>query len=681
MSRKPNRLIYEKSPYLLRHAYNPVDWYPWGEEAFEKARSEDKPIFLSIGYLACHWCMVMERESFEDEEIAELLNRYFVPVKVDREERPDVDHFYMTACQAMTGGGGWPLTVFLTPEGKPFFAGTYFPKESHPNLPGLKELLVRIAYLWNNQRDLILRTGERIQEALLKFPRSSYAGAVTDKLLRLAYEELSSQFDPEYGGFGRAPKFPTPHHINFLLRWWRRAGENKALAMAEKTLEGMSRGGIWDHIGFGFHRYSVDEKWRAPHFEKMLYDQALLAIAFLETYQATGKPFYASMASRIFEYALRDLRAPERAFYSSESAESEEEEGKFYLWTREEIEAILGKERGELFASFYGVGEQKSVLHVQRPLHEFASERGISPEELERLLEEGRQTLYRARLGRPRPPRDEKILTDWNGLMIAALAMGGRILNSSTYTEAAIQAAEFLLERMRTGEGLLNHRYFNGESGIPGFLDDYAFLGWGFLELYSTTFAPRYLEEAIALATKLLELFQDPEGNGLFFSRGPSFPIKTFYDGAIPSGNSVAAMIFLKLGRITGKPELEREGWKILEGASGIIGNSPSAYTFLLTAVDFAIGPTKEIVIAAKSEREAGDFLQVLNAHLLPESIVLFRPEKPESQSLFRLAPWLEPLSPIGGKATVYLCENYTCHLPITSVEELKEALSLRKRA
>ncbi len=673
MSRKPNRLIHEKSPYLLHHAYNPVDWYPWGEEAFEKARSEDKPLFLSIGYLACHWCMVMERESFEDEDIAELLNRYFVPVKVDREERPDVDHFYMTACQAMTGGGGWPLTVFLTPEGKPFFAGTYFPKESRGNLPGLKDLLERIAYLWNNQKELILRTGERIGEILLKIPGSSYAGAVTEKLLRLAYEELSFQFDPDYGGFGGAPKFPTPHHIFFLLRWWRRTGENKALAMAEKTLEGMSRGGIWDHIGFGFHRYSVDEKWLVPHFEKMLYDQALLAIAFLETYQATGKPFYALMASRIFEYALRDLKAPEGAFYSSESAESEGEEGRFYLWTRKEIEAILGKEKGELFASFYGVENRKSVLHVQKSPHKFAEERGISVEELEKLLEESREALYQARLKRPRPPRDEKILTDWNGLMIAALAMGGRILNNPDYIRAAILASEFLLDRMRTSEGFLYHRYFDGESGINGFLDDYAFLGWGLLELYNTTFKPCYLEEAVNLATKMLELFRDPEGNGLFFSKGPLSPIKTFYDGAIPSGNSVAAMILLKLGRITGRVELEREGWKILEGASGVIGNSPSAYTFLLTAADFALGPTKEIVVAAKSRHEAEDFLRLLNAHFIPESIILFRPEKPE-----RLAPWLEPLSPIEGKATVYLCENYACRLPITEIDQLKE--SIRRR-
>ncbi len=679
MNKKPNRLIKEKSPYLLHHAYNPVDWHPWGEEAFEKARREDKPIFLSIGYLSCHWCMVMERESFEDEEIAELLNRHFVPVKVDREERPDVDHLYMAACQAMTGGGGWPLTVFLTPEGKPFFAGTYFPKESRYNLPGLKDLLERIAYLWENQRDLLLRTGESVEEVLKKLPRASYAGAVTDKLLRAAYEELSSQFDPVHGGFGQAPKFPTPHHMYFLLRWWRRTGESNALFMVEKTLESLSRGGIWDHIGFGFHRYSVDEEWHTPHFEKMLYDQALLAMAFLEAFQVTGKPFYALIASRIFEYVLRDLKSSEGAFYSSEGAESDGEEGGFYLWDKDELKSILGKEEGELLSSFYGVGPQKSVLSVQKPSHEFAAEIGMTPEEFESLLERNREKLFQARLRRPRPLRDEKILTDWNGLMIAALSMGGRILKNAHYIAAATNAAEFLLEEMRTEGGFLMHSYFNGEKSVPAFLDDYAFLAWGLIELYSATFNAHYLEEALSLAEKLLELFRDPGSSGLFFSMRTEqsllIPVKTFYDGATPSGNSVAALVLLKLGRATGKVELEREGWRIIEGAAGMINNAPSAYTFLLTVVDFALGPTKEIVVTARSFREAEAFLQVLNAQFLPEAVILFRPEGPDGQAILKIAPWLEPMVPIKGETTVYLCENYQCRLPVTDVEKLLKAL------
>ncbi|MCS7286670.1 MAG: thioredoxin domain-containing protein [Anaerolineae bacterium] len=683
MKGKPNRLIHEKSPYLLHHAYNPVDWYPWGEEAFEKARREDKPIFLSIGYLACHWCMVMERESFEDEEIAELLNRHFIPVKVDREERPDVDHFYMAACQAMTGGGGWPLTVFLTPEGEPFFAGTYFPKESRHNLPGLKDLLKRIAYLWENQKDLLLRTGGRVKEFLEKTPKASYAGAVTENLLRLAYENLSSQFDPHYGGFGKAPKFPITSHINFLLRWWKRSGEKLALTMVEKTLEGLSRGGIWDHIGFGFHRYSVDERWRIPHFEKMLYDQALLAIAFLETFQVTGNSFYATMASRIFEYALRDLRSPEGGFYSSESAESSGEEGGFYFWTREEVEAVLGKERGELFSSFYGISAQKSVPFIARSPQEFATERGLTLEELERFLEEGRQALFQARLQRPHPLKDEKILTDWNGLMIAALAMGGRILNDKIYTAAAVQAAEFLLREMRTSEGVLFHRFFDGESAIPAFLDDYAFLAWGLLELYGATFNHRYLEEALLLAEKMLELFRDPEGYGLLFSRvkDQALPLtmKAFHDGVVPSGNSVAALVLLRLSRITGKTELEREGWKILEGAAGLIGRAPSAYTSMLTAMDFALGPVKEIVVAAKSPQEAETFLRILSVRFLPEAIVLFWPGGPDRQNILKIAPWLEPLPLAEGQAIVYLCENYTCRLPIARPEELEKILGGNK--
>lgn len=684
MKGKPNRLIHEKSPYLLHHAYNPVDWYPWGEEAFEKARREDKPIFLSIGYLACHWCMVMERESFEDEEIAELLNRHFVPVKVDREERPDVDQFYMTACQAMTGGGGWPLTVFLTPEGEPFFAGTYFPKESHHNLPGLKDLLKRIAYLWENQKDLLLRTGERVKEFLEKTPKASYAGAVTENLLRLTYEDLSSQFDPNYGGFGKAPKFPIPSHLNFLLRWWRRSGEKLALTMVEKTLEGLSRGGIWDHIGFGFHRYSVDERWHIPHFEKMLYDQALLAIAFLETFQATGNSFYATMASRIFEYVLRNLRSPEGGFYSSESAESSGEEGEFYLWTREEVEAILGKEKGELFSSFYGINAQKSVPFIARSLQEFAAERGLSPEELEGFLEESRQALFQARLQRPHPLRDEKILTDWNGLMIAALAMGGRILNNEVYKAAAIQAAEFLLKKMHTSEGFLFHRYFDGESAIPAFLDDYAFLAWGLLELYSATFNHRYLGEALLLAEKMLELFRDPEGYGLLFSKVTDqalpTPMKTFHDGAVPSGNSVAALVLLRLGHITGKTELESEGWKILQGGAGLIGRAPSAYTSLLTAMDFALGPVKEIVVAARSIQEAEPFLGILNARFLPEAIVLLWPGDPARQNILKIAPWLESLPLAEGQTVVYLCENYTCRLPVNRPEELEKILGGNKQ-
>lgn len=523
--KKTNRLIHEKSPYLLQHAYNPVDWYPWSEEAFEKAKREEKPIFLSIGYSTCHWCHVMERESFEDEEVARVLNRDFVAIKVDREERPDVDHVYMTVCQAMTGQGGWPLTVLMTPEKKPFFAGTYFPKRSKYGRTGLLEILERVADAWKRKRTDLLQAGNRVTEAIRGNMDPAVRGELSEEMLTGAYEQLSDQFDERYGGFGQSPKFPRPHDFLFLLRHWKRTGEERALQMVEKTLEAMRRGGIYDHVGFGFSRYSVDDRWHTPHFEKMLYDNALLAVAYLEAYQVTGKEAYARVAREIFTYVLRDMTSPEGGFYSAEDADSEGEEGKFYLWTPEEIREVLGAGMGRLFCECYGVTdagnfEGKNILHqIGISLSAVAVRHGMGMDELEQKLEEARRKLFQAREQRVRPHRDDKILTSWNALMIVALSRGARVLGERRYADAAEGAARFILKTLRRGDGRLLARYRDGEAAIPAFLDDYAFLAWGLIELYEATLRVEYLRRAADLAREMLDLFGDDRGGGAVFLR------------------------------------------------------------------------------------------------------------------------------------------------------------------
>ncbi len=527
--RKPNRLINEKSPYLLQHAYNPVDWYPWGEEAFEKARNENKPIFLSIGYSTCHWCHVMAHESFEDEEVAGLMNRAFVCIKVDREERPDIDNIYMTVCQIILGRGGWPLNIIMTPGRKPFFAGTYIPKKSRFSQTGMLELVPRIEEIWDRQHEEVLDSAEKITSTIQNMISESAGEGIGEAIMEEAYDELLSSFDSEYGGFERAPKFPTPHKIFFLLRYWRRSGNPEALHMVEYTLDNMYRGGIHDHLGSGFHRYSTDNMWVVPHFEKMLYDQALIAIAYTENYQVTGKKLYKEAAEGILDYVLRDLTSPEGGFYCGEDADVEGEEGIYYLWTLEEIRNVLSPEDSELITKVFNLKEEgnfeeeirgkktgTNLLYMPRSLGSLAAELKISTDEIESRVKLVKEKLLEARNERKRPARDDKILTDWNGLMIAALAKGFQTFGEEKYLKAAEKAADFILKNFYSPDKRLLHRYRDGVAGISGTADDYAFLIHGLLELYEAGFELRYLKAALCLNRELLEHFWDPVHGGLY---------------------------------------------------------------------------------------------------------------------------------------------------------------------
>ncbi len=685
--RRYNHLVHEKSPYLLQHADNPVDWYPWGPEAFQKARQEDKPIFLSIGYATCHWCHVMAHESFEDEEVARILNESFVSIKVDREERPDIDQIYMSACQALTGQGGWPLTIFMTPGGNPFFAGTYFPKSSRMGMVGFIELLTRVASLWRRDRERIFQDSEKIRQAIQKETRLGTAGPALDQgVLRKAYEQFLRAFDPVRGGFGPAPKFPTPHHLTFLLRWYRRSQELPAANMVEKTLEAMRGGGIFDQIGFGFHRYSVDENWLVPHFEKMLYDQALLAMAYTEAYQALRKGQFAKVAREIFTYVLRDMAAPEGGFYSAEDADSEGKEGLFYLWTPRQVEKHLGDKLGHLFCRFYGISpegnfeEGMSIPHISQTWQNFADQEKMSVSALARALEEAREKLFQVRAKRVHPLKDDKIITSWNGLMIAALAKGYQALREETYAQAARKAADFMLQRMRNDHGRLRRRFRHGHVAYVGFLDDYAYLVWGLIELYEAVFEVGYLEEAIHLNQVMIELFWDEEKCGFYFSGRDNEALisrpRDLYDGAVPSGNSVAAFNLLRLSRMTGKADWEKKADQLLRVFSAPVAEYPMAYTQFLIAVDFMLGPSQEIVIAGDPGlEESREMIAFVQRSFLPNKVLLFRAEGDAGRKLSALSPFVGGMRPLNKRPTVYLCENYTCQTPLTDLAALQATL------
>ena len=573
--KEPNRLIKEKSPYLLQHAYNPVDWYPWGEEAFEKARKENKPVFLSIGYSTCHWCHMMAHESFEDEEVAGLMNEAFVSIKVDREERPDIDNIYMTVCQIILGRGGWPLNIIMTPGKKPFFAGTYIPKNTRFNQIGMLELVPRIKEIWEQQHEEVLDSAEKITSTIQEMIKESSGEGLGEEVIEEVYEELLSSFDTEYGGFSGAPKFPTPHKISFLLRYWRRSRNPEALHMAEYTLDKMRRGGIYDHLGSGFHRYSTDSMWLLPHFEKMLYDQALTAIAYTEAYQVTGKDLYKETAEGILDYVLRDLTSPEGGFYCGEDADVEREEGKYYLWTLEEIRSILDPEDSELIIKMFNLREEgnfeeeirgretgTNLFYMARSPGSLAAKMKIPVEEVEKKVKAAREKLLKARYERKRPSLDDKILTDWNGLMIAAFAKGYQVFGEQRYLKAAEKAADFILMALYSpGDGLL-HRYRDGVAGISGTSDDYAFLIHGLLELYEAGFKMRYLKAAVSLNSELLECFWDPVNGGLYFTANDSealiFRKKEFMDSAIPTGNLIRNADLLLLSRIIAHLGLEK---------------------------------------------------------------------------------------------------------------------------
>jgi len=675
-----NRLQDEKSPYLLQHAANPVDWHPWGEEAFEKARREDKPIFLSIGYSTCHWCHVMAHESFEEEEVARLLNEYFVSIKVDREERPDIDKLYMTVCQLLTGSGGWPLTIMMTPDRRPFYAATYLPKEGRPGLPGMLALIPGLGEVWRRERVKVLESAEEIVQALERMNRDQAGRGELppDAVLREAYDDLRRRYDPRYGGFDGAPKFPMPQHSFFLLRYGQRYGEPQALAMVEKTLSAMRRGGIYDHLGFGFHRYSTDAQWRLPHFEKMLYDQALLALAYTEAFQATGQEFYGRTAREILTYVLRDMTAPEGGFYSAEDADTAGEEGAFYLWTAQELRQVLESEEAKLLIRLYAIqeGGKPQVLHGSSSLPEVSALLGISEERLAEQLESARRKLFQQREKRPRPQRDDKILTDWNGLMIAALARAAAVFDEPLYLQAVQRAVSFILENLRDSRGRLLHRWCGGEAAMPASLEDYAFLNWGLIEAYEATFDAGLLRAALSLERELEEHFWDSRSGGYFYTADDGEPLlirqKESYDGAIPSGNSVAMLNLLRLARLTGQVELEERAVAMGKAFAGQIRSVPAAHTQFLVALDYLAGPASEVVIVGSPEDEDTRLmLRELRRPFLPHSVVLLKPDDGDQGEGAELAEFTRGMIRVDGRATAYVCRNYSCRQPTTDPGEM----------
>ncbi|MGB5815483.1 MAG: thioredoxin domain-containing protein [Thermoanaerobaculia bacterium] len=705
-----NRLIDEKSPYLLQHAHNPVDWYPWGEEAFEKARQEDKPIFLSIGYSTCHWCHVMERESFENEKIAALMNELYVNIKVDREERPDVDRVYMTTVQALTGHGGWPLSVWLTPNLKPFFGGTYFPPEPLHGRPGFPETLQSISDTWKQRRQEVEASSEKIFQTLTQQGTASIgadgiaAGERAESLnaaLDRGYAQFSRSFDGDQGGFSSAPKFPRPSTFNFLLRYWARSGKGPALRMTLDTLEKMWAGGMYDHLGGGFHRYSVDAFWRVPHFEKMLYDQAQLVLSYLEAFQITGDRFFAEVATNILDYVLRDMTDSAGGFYSAEDADSamdparpdEKEEGAFYIWTRDEITEILDGDTAPVLLDTFGVTEagnsisdptgelgNRNVLYQALTSAQAAQRFDRSETEITEVLERGKAALLEARAQRPRPHLDDKIITAWNGLMISAFARASRVVDDDRYITAATRAAEFLEEELydRDSDTLLR-RYRDGEARHPAHLEDYAYLTQGLLDLYEADFDERWLEWATRLTQSQNEKFWDREGVGYYDTSGEDDSIilrtREVHDGAEPSGNSVAANNLLRLGWILDRPEWRELAERTIGAVSGLLETSPVAMPQMLATVGFASEPPQQIVLVGSADaEETQEMVSAVYRRFLPRKILLLV-EGGDAQRLGKASDFYGSLERLEGKTTAYICENYACRLPTNDVAQLEHFL------
>lgn len=669
---KANRLIDEKSPYLLQHAHNPVDWYPWGEEAFVKSESEDKPIFLSIGYSSCHWCHVMERESFEDEQVADILNKDFISIKVDREERPDIDSIYMSVCQALTGSGGWPLTIIMTPDKKPFFAGTYFPKKSKYGYPGLIDILKKIISKWKQNKNILIESGNSIVNSMKEYSGISSQEELNKELIAEAFQAFSKSFDEDYGGFSEAPKFPSPHNISFILMYWNAYGENKALEMVKTSLNHIYKGGIFDHIGFGFSRYSVDKKWLVPHFEKMLYDNALLAYAYAEGYQATGNNLYKQVTEKIFTYVLRDMTSPDGAFYSAEDADSEGKEGRFYLWSKYEIKKVLGTDDGELFCRYYNMTEGGNFEHKNIPNlieTDLSSLEFLSiNDKLEKFIE--KLFLYREK--RIHPFKDDKIITSWNGLMAASLAYGGRVLGEDGYIKAADKALSLIFSRLQNENGRLLSTIREGNAANLGFLDDYAFVISALIEMYEASFEIEYLEKALKLNNDMFDIFWDDNNGGLFLSGWDNeeliFKSKDAYDGAIPSGNSVAAMNNIRLSKITGNSELEERAEDIFRAFGSQVKKLPTAYSKMISAFLYSTIPGKQIVIAGeKNNTDTIEMLRALNHKYSPYTTAVLNNG---SERIYRTIPYAENETMIENKTTAYICENFACGRPITNKEE-----------
>ena len=664
-----NRLIFASSPYLLQHSTNPVDWYPWGEEAFSRAASEDKPVFLSIGYATCHWCHVMEHESFENPEVAAVFNRHFVCIKVDREERPDIDEIYMTVSQIMTGSGGWPLNIFMTPGKRPFYAATYLPPTPRQGLPGIIQLLERVAGLWHAKRRELEQDALTMIEALDRQYQPTPGSLPDDGLYRAAFEQLSSMYDKVWGGFGSAPKFPMPLYLSFLLRTWKRSGSADPLAMVEQTLQMMRRGGVYDQLGFGFHRYAVDRQWLVPHFEKMLYDQALIATTCLETFQATGSPFYLAVAEEIFTYVQGEMTSDDGGFFSGQDADTEGEEGTCYLWTPAEIAAVIGQDEARLFCRLFGVSEQgnfegKTILHLPLETADFAAREGILPRLLAADLERWRRTLLGVRELRIRPFRDEKLLTGWNGLMIAALAKGYALTGDKRYLAAARGAVALIDRALTTADGRLLRSSFQGKASVPAFLEDYASFAWGLMELHQATLEPAYLAKAGKLADDMLRLF-NTAGGGLYEtgSDGEQLPVRhqSSHDGVLPSGNGLAAWLLFRLGRVMDDERYLKAGEAIVKNFMGAASRQPVAFLNLLSAADYHTGPEVMVTLAGEGE-ELGAMLRVIHRHFIPGLAI-------------RAGDAANGFVAAGNTATAWVCARGACRPPVTGAEALGRLL------
>ena len=672
---KPNRLIDEKSPYLLQHAHNPVDWFPWGNEAIEKARREDRPIFLSIGYSTCHWCHVMAHESFENKAIASLLNQKFVPIKVDREERPDLDEIYMRAVMAMQGQGGWPLSVFLTPALKPFYGGTYFPPVPRHGLPGFPQLLEFIADLWKNKKDEIIRDSDEIVRTLQESSALKARETLPKSILDDAYVQIISALDEQYGGFSGAPKFPLPTYMEFLLRYYRRNKKEPALKAAKKTLQSMAAGGIHDQIGGGFHRYSTDRFWLVPHFEKMLYDNAQLARVYLEAYQVTTERAFLETALDTIDWMIREMCSQEGGFYSAQDADTPEGEGFYYTWTPAEIVGVLGPEASALICELLDVSAEgnfeggRSILHAKTSIERAASKLGLEVNQARSMVAESRTKLLEARQSRTKPGIDDKVLSSWNGLTISALVQAYQVTSEQKYLDHARRAADFIITNL-VKEGRLLRRYRNGEAAFDGALDDYAFMAASLVDLYETTFEPRWLREAIRLTEKMVELFWDSSSGG-FFNSSSDFlvKVKEGYDGPTPSGNSVAVLTLLRLHGLTGREEFSLKAETTMKVFGDAVESSPFSHTQMLCGLDFWHG-SREIVVAGGEGSDLREVLTEIHRRFIPDKVLAF-----SDGGIPEISALTQGKTSIGGKPTVYICQNFACRSPITELEPLAKAL------
>jgi hypothetical protein len=677
-----NHLAGETSPYLLQHAHNPVDWYPWGEAALSKARAEDKPILLSIGYSACHWCHVMEHESFENEAIAVLMNENFVNIKVDREERPDLDQIYMSAVQMMTGQGGWPMTMFLTPEGVPFYGGTYFPPADRYNMPGFPRILMSVAEAYRSQHDQVTSTATAMLGELRRFGLADESRAMlTTEILDGAFRRIASNYDRTNGGFGGAPKFPPAMNLEFFLNVWHRTGSSEALEMVEHTTRKMAEGGMYDQLGGGFHRYSVDAKWLVPHFEKMLYDNALLSRLYLHAYQATANPDTRRVAEETLDYVVREMTDAEGGFYSSQDADSEGVEGKFFVWSLTEIMSVLGAKDGQLFCDFFNVTERgnfesESILNVTSPLKDVAARHGVTIDDLQKVISAGQQKLFELRELRIKPGRDEKVLTAWNGLMLASFAEASSILERSDYRGVAEKNARFLLTKLQK-DGLLLRTYKDGAAKLNAYLEDYGCLLHGLITLYETTGTIEWLESAISLADKMIEQFWDEAAGGFFFTGKSHEQLivrsKELMDNATPSGNSIATLSLLRLGLLTGNDDYRRRATAVLRLMTDQIRRYPSAFGFALGALDFYLATPLEVVVVGSPGPKLDDLQRTLWRTYLPNRVVSICTANFE-QAAARV-PLLVDRNTLASQPTVFVCQANTCQMPVHTPDDLLKQL------